>query len=410
MKLVKFVKLVKFAPIHCAAISVFLFAALSAQATMFTGGGEVRADGSYVWNDKANWGGNTPPRYSGGKAEFPKEMTLSMYIATDYFPSFTQCGTVVIPSSSTITLTSDDPAVAGMQINQLSGALILDGKVKVKLNSPKLTGLNVTAQNGATLETFANAVISGVNFTIESGATYVANTIGQLMGGSSITVSGSTMTGSLSSNAAHDGSIVITGGSTATFGNFKPSATLPVEVSDNSTLTVTGPFYVDGYGADITISGKSTFTAASYTKLGKGAKVVIDDSTLEVTTQTMQQMVSSTADTVDSITFKGENPVLRVANNISLNGSAPNGLVLNFEVPTGGFVQAPIRNASGSAVFSNNKVGLVHVNVLKSSPAISSGYKTVAQLVESAAGIKSYNGFDFAGKDSAVGADAYLQS
>ena len=50
-------KLVKFAPIHCAAISVFLFAAFSAQAEYVWTGNGVDGEGNPTndWNVSGNW-------------------------------------------------------------------------------------------------------------------------------------------------------------------------------------------------------------------------------------------------------------------------------------------------------------------------------------------------------------------
>ena len=68
-------KLSSFPLVLLASLSV-----LSAHATLWTGGGKQFPDGSYVWTNKTNWGGNTAPLNSGGIAEFPAncEVTVNL--------------------------------------------------------------------------------------------------------------------------------------------------------------------------------------------------------------------------------------------------------------------------------------------------------------------------------------------
>ena len=83
-------KLVKFAPIHCAAISVFLFAALSAQAGNVTFEWIGPAEGGN-WSDKENW------KTSSASYPIPQNKGSSDYV------NFNGSACVIIDMPATIT-------------------------------------------------------------------------------------------------------------------------------------------------------------------------------------------------------------------------------------------------------------------------------------------------------------------
>ena len=111
---------------------------------------------------------------------------------------------------------------------------------------------------------------------------------------------------------------------------------------------------------------------ASGLRIGVDAKIVIDDATLSVS-GAVQAGYSAAG---GGIVFKGKHPLLKVASGSKFNSElADAGVTLDFEVPVGGYEEAPIQGAGAQtyAFYSDAKSAGNLMRILDSSPALRVG-------------------------------------
>ena len=108
---------------------------------------------------------------------------------------------------------------------------------------------------------------------------------------------------------------------------------------------------------------------AGILRFGSGARIVIDDATLTLTGE-VQAGYSVKG---GSIVFKGKHPLLKVPSSGKFYSNLSNaGVTLDFEVPAGGFDEAPIKGAGSqsNAFYSDAKSAGNLMRILDSSPAL----------------------------------------
>ena len=392
IKLVKglHMKLVKFAlTLPLVAISVFLLAALSAQAGNFTwtGGGTPNADGSYNWQDDANWGktdGSFPGVDKDGnpttvdKAIFPQDTKAVVRMDKMY----------TVGSFDT-TKTGLDLTIYGCGSNHLITASNLGTGSKLVLDNIGMTGHQITCAPGS-LVRLQNAAYCAntwfVFFQAGSALEIVDNSFfdGQRM--VSLAYAGTRLL--IKNNSTLSAPQAISAGS---------SAETPTtwEILEGSRF-YTGAKTDFICGGSITVSGKSTFETATGFSIGCGTTLTIDDSI--VSSQGGITIGSNKDLQGDRVIFKGDNPVLRSFSALSLpdvSSKPAYTCAVNFDflVPVAGFVESPIQlnTTTTSCLMYAARLRAwlkpsAFFNILPESPALKSDKQTVAQLTSANSG------------------------
>lgn len=162
---------------------------------------------------------------------------------------------------------------------QVSGALTMDGSVKVTLNGGTLTSASTTLNNASTI-TMAGGTFSTGNLTV-SGGTFNSSA------GSTTTVA--------NLNVTNSGSTTFTNGGTF---NVNGSVTEGGTITNNGTMNITGNFTAGGGGAAITnnyglmnIGGSVDLPSSSKFNILPGGKTIVEQN---VTTSANQNLIVGT--------------------------------------------------------------------------------------------------------------------
>ena len=385
-------KLVRFAPIHCAAISVFLFAALSAQAVDFTwtGGGTPNADGSYNWQDAANWNktdGSFPGVDKDGnpttndKAIFPQDTKTAVRMDKMY-----TVGTI------DTTKTGLDLAIYGCGSNHVITATNVGQDSKLVFDNIGLTGHQMTYNIGSSLR-------------LQNGARYLITWFAMFKGNNSLEIVGNSVY-----ESERGINLDCAGVSLLVDNNSTISAVMAISAYGTAGNPVTwqisnGSHFYTGAkcaflcGGTIKVVGKSIFETVGEFSFNNATTLTIDDSVVTSSGRIAFGFNDS------RIVFKGDNPVLRSTYGLTAMDVNPKPAYdckvnLDFEVPVAGYLEAPIQLNTASANqfmydcrFTSRTwlQAAAHVNVLSDSPAVKSDKKTIAQLTSANKGTARYS-------------------
>ena len=394
-------------------LACFTFAlliALSASATMWTGGGKQFPDGSYVWTNKTNWGGNNYPLNSGGVAEFPANCEVTVNLDGVFTQNNGEWGylkQIIVPASSRVTFVGNARGTSSyVSLKEAWGVhrLTLANGARISTGAALPASASITVTNGAMLS-ISGSVASNAQISV-SGNSRISATIDNMIGGATIRVDHSQFSGLI--KKIENGMISLENGSVGTLTGLALGTNGTFRLTGGSSASATGTFYTYQTGGHFVLSGRSTLTVGSYFKTGLGTTFDIDDSTVVSETQGLILCNGSGDKGGDTFTFRGDNPQLIVKNGISIQNAASvgnNGVILNFEVPERGFKDAPFCNTyTGGKTFGNptnikpNGVNskFIHVNLLASSPALDPdyAYATLSKLLFSAGGLQNTAFFD----------------
>ena len=389
-----------------------LLIALSASATLWTGGGAQFPDGSYVWTNKTNWGGNAWPLNSGGIAEFPAncEVTVNLDgVFTQNNGVWGQIKQLSVPASSHVTFVGNARGTNSyMQVNNATALhrLTLAKGARIKTGSAFPASASLMVTNGAMLElNNGYTVNAGVHIDVMDGSIIQAG-IGTMKNQAILRVDNSFMGGTI--GTLQGGLVSLENGSAGVLSTITPGTNGTFRLTGGSSARVTGTLYTYQTGGHFELSGRSTLTATTYFKTGLGTTFDIDDSTVVSETQGLILCNGSGDKGGDTFTFRGDNPQLIIKNGLSIQNVSSvgnNGVILNFEVPERGFKDAPFCHTyTGSKTFGNptnikpNGVNekFIHVNLLASSPALDPdyAYATLSKLLFTAGGLQNTAFFD----------------
>ena len=137
----------------------------------------------------------------------------------------------------------------------------------------------------------------------------------------------------------------------------------------NGAILTVNSFYFTPVKTQMELSGKSKLVATNF-RIGNNSTIVLDDSTLQLANSVAVGITAKGG----AIVFKGANPKLISNSGSDKFGSelADAGVTLDFEVPVGGFDEAPISCPVGRSVqfFSDAKSAGNLIRILDSSPAL----------------------------------------
>ena len=277
-------------------------------------------------------------------------------------------------TNDVLTLNNFDPNAAG-------GRFVLDNAAVYRnANLTFGTGRKLQLKNGANFRMNALSIGTGGELLVEGGS-YAYFAVGSaLSGGVSVTIDGG-------SSVIFNGALTLYAGAgelTVSNGSYLRSNGLTIQKGVSAAFTDASEFYCNGAfymknGNSVLLSGHSLVTSVGEFQTmqdGPVSQLTIDDSTLICKNNLY---LSNGGNGGDIVLFKGANPVLRSTGNNFWAGKTTGGL-MNFEVPVGGFVEAPIQSLGGSYVQNNNS-GNMYLNVLASSPALAMGSKVVTPLL-----------------------------
>ena len=273
-----------------------------------------------------------------------------------------------------LTLNNFDPNAAG-------GRFVLDhAAVYRNANLTFGAGRKLQLKNGANFRMNALSIGTGGELLVEGGS-YAYFAVGSaLSGGVPVTIDGG-------SSVIFNGALTLYAGAgelTVSNGSYLRANGLTIQKGVSAAFTDASEFYCNGAfymknGNSVLLSGRSLVTSVGEFQTmqdGPVSQLTIDDSTLICKNNIY---LSNGGNGGDIVLFKGANPVLRSTGNNFWAGKTTGGL-MNFEVPVGGFVEAPIQSLGGAYVQHNNS-GYMYLNVLASSPALAAGGKVVTPLM-----------------------------
>ncbi len=379
----------------------------TAYATMWTGGGAQFPDGSYVWTNKTNWGGSNAPLNSGGVAEFPENCEVTVNLDGVFTQNNGEWGNmkqIIVPATSHVTFVGNARGTSSyVSLSNASAVrrLTLANGARITTSSAFPASASIIVTNGAmlTLGGTGYSVASNVQISVSDNSR-ITGTIGNMIGGATIRVDHSQYSGLI--KKIENGMISLENGSVGTLTGLALGTNGTFRLAGGSSVSATGTFYTKDTGGHFVLSGRSTLTVESYFQTGLQTTFDIDDSTVISETQTLTLCNGSGDTGGDTFTFRGDNPQLIVKKGISIKNAASvgaNGAIFNFEVPEGGFIEAPVYDVSTGKTFGNPtnikpdgvNAKFIHVNLLASSPALDPdyAYATLSKLLFSASGLQN---------------------
>ncbi len=382
-------------------------AASTGYATMWTGGGAQFPDGSYVWTNKTNWGGSNAPLNSGGVAEFPENCEVTVNLDGVFTQNNGEWGNmkqIIVPATSHVTFVGNARGTSSyVSLSNASAVrrLTLANGARITTSSAFPASASIIVTNGAmlTLGGTGYSVASNVQISVSDNSR-ITGTIGNMIGGATIRVDHSQYSGLI--KKIENGMISLENGSVGTLTGLALGTNGTFRLAGGSSVSATGTFYTKDTGGHFVLSGRSTLTVESYFQTGLQTTFDIDDSTVISETQTLTLCNGSGDTGGDTFTFRGDNPQLIVKKGISIKNAASvgaNGAIFNFEVPEGGFIEAPVYDVSTGKTFGNPtnikpdgvNAKFIHVNLLASSPALDPdyAYATLSKLLFSASGLQN---------------------
>ena len=397
-------------------------------AGVMTGACLCASAANYFWNPEVTEGAwSNPASWCSNRTGTPATSYPQTTSDVAYFDAVTK-GVATVTLSEPITIksmnlnttdldltfkggpngTNDLLTVAGIEASAAGGEIVLDN-VAMACTAAKLTfgkGRGLHLKNGADLRMGAPTFNEGAvgAFVVEGssvcsfsgGVTFPPGMPMTIDGGSSATFSGVVAT------KAGAGVLTVSGGS------ILRAAGISLQKGSSLTVSEESEVYDSSYfdmvlGNVVSISGRSLVTVVGQFRTGyngNASLLTIDDSTLVCKGDTLL----STGTGGDIVLFKGANPVFRVTGG-NFYSTTANGGLMNFEVPVGGYREAPIQSL-GTAYLQNNNTGKMYINILASSPALTAGGKVVTPMAY-VAGSSRMNRIFFDHASNAAGASAF---
>ena len=320
------------------AVAIAAATVLAADYT-WTGGGD-----DALWTTPANWGQTTKYPGSGDRSIFPAGCNAAVEV-----PAYVATTHLRVLAGATVRFYASDPA-AESRIDLKSGWEFNYAGISVEFDHIRVDGSkDITLGSGASL-----TVRNGCDLRIGAFTASAAQSVSVL-----------------------SGSVIGTKGVTA---DSSVGTTISV---DDSEWTASGDFNLKNTATNLLSNGAS-MSVAQFIINGANTLLAIDNATFTVRSHVK---VGSAAPGGGRVVFKGNHPLFKVNTGVEFysavnNASMTGPLNLDFEVPEGGFAEAPLQHNGSAVMRSNPNVpdGYLHVNVLASSPALSAGTRTDCPL------------------------------
>ena len=336
------------------------------------------ADGE--WKDAANWCKDA----SGTAAtDYPKANDAIFFTAG-------QTATIRMPDALTINTLNVN--VTGLNLTFVGGTDGTNKLLKVGNNYTFGADCTLTLDNFGlfrdgdvtfgdnTAVVLRNSAFLRTNkATFNSGATLSVDHSQAYLNGNSLT-----QTGSNGVEVKNGGYLYLTGSQTL-------KADCPLSVTGGSTLYCNGN--LDLYKVLLTLEGDSLISASQLSICYPNRTLTIDDSTLEARSHCR---LGNTAPGGGTILFKGTAPRL-IVRGVEFSYQRNNGdmtapVLFSFEVPAGGYAEAPVQHVvdSTTTTFSpqGNCKATAKFAVAANSPALTAGRLTDTALILSVPGVK----------------------
>ena len=423
-------KLVKFALIHCAAISVFLLASSSAQAGNVTFEW-IGPETGGVWSDKENWKTSSAPypipqnKNSSDYVNFNGSVTVTIDMPVTITQLKVNAGDVTFLGGENGT---NDVVVCQNAHNAFGegASLTLDGAAMKCNQLAYPANFKLYLKNGALYLNSAGNPTMAANtlIDVDSGSVFDISCPGRayslhtVQAGCTIRIHGGSVfdaTGGQFLNLMDPFSFIVEDGSKAIMGgihnggNYGPRGHCLFAIRGGSTLECNGNLSFHQHGTNtLEVTGGSTVNITGESKFGQESVISNDNSRIVMGGNLF--FCQTTGDTGgDTVWFSGDNPVLRVTGSkIELQNNAkvgPKGVTLNYVVPKLGYVEAPLQFTGANKLFGNPtsvKVDgvnekFIHVNFMAESPAFDPEYEyaTKTLLYSANAGLNKFAIFDF---------------